>query len=432
MKNNHIFFGLLLISLFACKPKEQSFEQSLGDVDASRFVAVGGSITAGELDGAMSYEGQKLSLGAILAEQFAGNSFTQPYFSESSVGINPDGLSSLVLGYKTDCLGVTSLSPVRKAPSGDQAALSTNVYTSPFANMGVPLLKSTEMTQLAYPSMNSFFARMASNPNVSYLDDVMLNNPTFFSYFIGLDDILAYAKKGAKGTMIPANGLDGVGFSGSVSTSLNVLTSNGAKGVVANIPDVTEMPYFTTIPYNGLNLDAEKVATLNSIYNPIGFSFQEGPNAFMIEDPSQPFGVRPMVEGELILLSVPLDSVKCYKMGSVFPFRNEFVLTLDEIQTIRTQIDAYNSILTNEAANRNLALVDTKTFYHNFVYGIYYNGIKLTNKLVSGGAYSLDGISLNPKTTALLANEFIKAINNHYHATIKWVDASKYRGVVFP
>ena len=89
--------------------------------------------------------------------------------------------------------------------------------------------------------------------------------------------------------------------------------------MVSLIPDITEMPYFTTIPWNGLNLTPDKVTALNNIYNPIGIYFQEGPNGFMIEDPGAgAFGVRHMVAGELVLLSTPLDSVKCNSMGSVF------------------------------------------------------------------------------------------------------------------
>jgi hypothetical protein len=172
---------------------------------------------------------------------------------------------------------------------------------------------------------------------------------------------------------------------------------------------------------------------LNDIYNPIGIFFQVGKNAFMIEDPTAgAFGVRQMVEGELILLSVPLDSLKCNKMGSVFPFRNEFVLTNAELTDIRNTINGFNNVISNAAANYNLAFVDSYSFYNQLKTGIVYNGISINAKFVSGGAYSLDGLSLNPRGTALLANEFITAINQKYQSTIPKVDATKFRGVIFP
>ena len=46
--------------------------------------------------------------------------------------------------------------------------------------------------------------------------------------------------------------------------------------------------------------------------------------------------------------------------------------------------------------------------------------------------FSLDGIQLNPLGNAMLANEFIKAINQTYASTIQQVDVTKYRGVEFP
>ena len=61
-----------------------------------------------------------------------------------------------------------------------------------------------------------------------------------------------------------------------------------------------------------------------------------------------------------------------------------------------------------------------------------YNGINLSTTFVSGGAFSLDGVHLTPIGNALLANEFIKAINTTYGSTLPMVDATKYSGVKFP
>jgi len=139
-----------------------------------------------------------------------------------------------------------------------------------------------------------------------------------------------------------------------------------------------------------------------------------------------------MVEGELILLSVPLDSMKCNKMGSVFPFRNEFILTNPELVQIRNTISGFNTVLASAATTYNLAFVDSYSFFKKIKTGIVYNGISISSKFVSGGAYSLDGVTLNPRGNALLANEFITSINQKFKATIPKVDATKYRGVIFP
>lgn len=441
MKKNKtsLVFGLMLLSAInACKPKEDAKEVSPGSVDATTFVAIGGAMTGGFMDDALFTEGQEASLGNLIAGQLKliGNSnFSQPLMSSYSIGCNIEGKSSLSLGYKTDCLGVNSLSPVRTAANGDQSDFNQNVFTSGFHNFGIPLLKSIELTQNGYGNNNDYFARMTSDlANGQVLSDAVNMDPSFFSFFVGMDELISFAKKGAAvGSLVPVNGVDGVGFDGSIENALDQFTANGAKGVVSNIPDVTDLPYFTTIPYNGLNLTAEKAESLNSIYNPIGIYFQEGVNPFVIEDPSAgAFGVRLMEPGELIVLSVPLDSVKCNQMGSVFPFRDEFILTNPELETIRAKITAYNSVLLNAANERNLAFVDTYTLVKKLKSGIVYNGISLNLKFVSGGVVSLDGLNFNPKGNALLANEFLKAINSKYASTLPLIEISKYRSTIFP
>lgn len=438
--------GILSVT-FSCKPKETEIEVSAGDIDATRFVSIGGMTTSGFMDDALYAEGQENSLGAILSEQFkliGGGVFNQPMMPINSVGWSKIGLSRLLLGYKTDCLGVTSLSPLRIASQGDLTGFGNYVYSSSnkFNNFGIPFIKTTEFSTpgIGNPAngpglFNPFFTRMASDPiNGTIKADVLAKNPTFFTLFTGMDEVLEYAKSGAStGNLSPVNGAVGIGFDGSIADLLTDLTGNGARGVLSNIPDVTDFPYFTTIPFDGLNLDADNALTLNDIYNPIGIYFQVGKNAFVIEDPTAgAFGVRQMVEGELILLSVPLDSMKCNKMGSVFPFRNEFVLTNPELSEIRNTINGFNTVLSSAATNYNLAYVDSYSFFKQLKTGIVYNGISISAKFVSGGAYSLDGVTLNPRGNALLANEFIRAINQKFKATIPNVDATKYRGVIFP
>ena len=433
-----VIASFLLTIFSSCKPKITTKNPSAGEITATRFVSIGGALTAGFMDDALFSAGQENSVGNIFAGQLhlVGNlEFLQPLIQSADIGCNAEGKSSLILGYKTDCLGITSLSPVRTSPTGDLALFQQNNFTTGFHNFGVPGLKAVELTQNGLGNSNPYFARMASNPTSGQvLSDALSRNPTFFSFFVGMDEVLAYAKKGAAiGNLTPVFGTDGNGFSGSIQNALNKLTENGAKGVVANIPDVTVLPFFTTIPYNGLNLTPEKVASLNQIYNPIGISFQVGANPFMIEDPTAGvFGVRKMVPGELILLSAPLDSVKCFQMGSVFPLRNEFVLTLAELEEIRATSQQYNTVLEIQAAENNLALTDLEAFYQKLATGIMYNGIGLNLKFVSGGTVSLDGLTLNPKGNALLTNEFIKSVNNKYNATIPLVDVTNYRSTYFP
>ena len=287
----------------------------------------------------------------------------------------------------------------------------------------------TAVNFAGYGTLNPFFGRMRSATTASVLGDATASDPTCFALFLGIEDMLTYVRGGASGGSMTNTAT----FSAAYEQVVVSMTANGAKGVVSLIPDITEMPYFTTIPWNGLNLTPDKVASLNTIYNPIGISFQEGPNGFMIQDPGAgAFGVRHLVAGELVLLSTPLDSVKCNNMGSVFPFRDEFILTLDELTEIRQQIAEYNAAITAIASNYNLALAKPNEIVNKMQAGIVYNGISMSAKFVSGGAYSLDGIHFNPRGNALIANEFIRALNAKYNAKIPAVNAVNYPSVIFP
>jgi len=436
----------------SCKPKIDVPSPGKGSIDATRFVAIGNSITSGYADGALYYEGQQNSFVNLMAGQFkliGGGDFKQPLMNASSVGVGSDGNAPFKLAYSTDCLGITSLAPVPVATAGDVNALNSNIYSSgPFNNIGVPGAKAITAVNAGFGNpangagnFNQFFYRMTSNPaTASMLSDAVAMNPTFFSVFIGNNDVLAYALTGATSDAItPVNGVAGVGFDGSITAIVNALIANGAKGVIANIPDITSLPYFTTIPYNGLALNQAQADQLNGALNGL-FTFEDGSNQFkagnnqfIIEDTSVAFVYsRPILRGELILLDVPLDQIKCHGLGALTPIPDKYILTLSEIAKIQNAINSYNITIKAVADAKGLAFVDVNAFLKAAQKGIIYNGVTLSSAFVTGGAFSLDGLHLNPIGQALLANEFIKAINTKYGSTIPQVDVTKYRGIIFP
>jgi hypothetical protein len=275
---------------------------------------------------------------------------------------------------------------------------------------------------------------MASDPvNSSVLSDALSGNPTFYSILLGDQDIMAYASSGGSSNPIPpSNGAAGFGFDGSLNEIVNAMSGTGAKGVIGNVANVLHYPFFTTIPYNGLTLNVENAETINLVYNPLGIYFEQGDNPFTIDDPNEPFGVRKMVEGELILLSIPLDSVKCYGMGSIIPIPDQYILTLDEIQEINLKTQEYNAAIMTLVQTYDLAHANVNTLIDDLSSGIVYNGITMNTNFVTGGAFSLDGKNLNPIGQAMLANIFIQSINATFNAAIPFADVSKFPGVKFP
>ncbi len=440
--NKLLFLFFSIVLLVSCKPTLTAPTPNKGNVDATRFVAIGSSMTAGYSDGALYYKAQQNSFVSLLAGQFkliGGGNFNQPLLDAGSIGVGAGGTAPFKLGYATDCLGASSLIPVPVASSGDLSVFSTSVYGTegPFNNMGVPGAKTITTVLPGYGNpangpgnYNPFFYRMASNPaTASILSDVVAANPTFFSLFIGTDDVLAYAMAGGASDSITST----ANFTAALSVIVNGLVAKGAKGAIANIPDVTLMPFFTTIPYNGLALDSSNASLMNLVYNSRNIYFHIGNNPFLIKDPIAPYGIRLMQANEHLLLDVPLDSIKCHGMGSYYEgIPNQYVLTTTEIANIQNAITNYNTIIKATALANGLAYVDLNTFFKNLQTGIVYNGVAMNASFVTGGAFSLDGINLNPIGQAMLANQFIIAINSQYSSTIPQVDATQYSGVVFP
>ena len=64
--------------------------------------------------------------------------------------------------------------------------------------------------------------------------------------------------------------------------------------------------------------------------------------------------------------------------------------------------------------------------------GIQFDGVKYTSTFVTGGSFSLDGVHPTGRRYAILANEFIEAINDKYKSNLPKVNVNSYSGVTFP
>jgi hypothetical protein len=148
-----VYVSLFVLILFAsCKPKVLEQSYSSGDTNPERFIMIGGTHASGYMDDGLYTEGQLKSVSSLLAKQLqlvGTGVFNQPLVEDGSIGVSLNGLAPLYLGYKTDCTGSTSLSPVRISSSGDNNIHSEFIYSAaqPFANFGIPGLKLSEVAQ---------------------------------------------------------------------------------------------------------------------------------------------------------------------------------------------------------------------------------------------------------------------------------------------
>ena len=491
---------LAVLSVTSCKT---DFETDVADIavtsgeaDFSKYVALGNSLTSGYRDGTVYLDGQLESYPAMIAEQMqkaGGGTFTQP--------LVPDNIGGFanIPGFK----GKLTLQVVNGAltPVYSTAVSTLDRLTGTYNNMGVPGAKSFHLVANGYGNIaglatgtaNPYFVRFASSSTASVLEDAKAQNPTFFSLWIGNNDVLSYATSGGVGTNQTGNTnprtyssndiTDPNVLAGSIRAVLEGMKSVGAtKGVIANIPNVTSIPFFTTVPYNAAPLDeahaaalnAELVGKLKPVLTALGQgdrlkTLVVGQNPLLIKDETLTdlssqitaaltrngvsaaeatfigttygqarhttsedlvlLSTKPVINSEVTGVSEPFN-----KLGITYPLEDKHVLTKSEVTQVQTATNAYNTQIKALAEAYGLAFVDAnaKMVELGKNSGIQYNGVNYSTTFVTGGSFSLDGVHLTGKGYAVIANEFIKAINAKYKSNLRQVNPNNYSGVKFP
>ncbi|MCE9540841.1 MAG: hypothetical protein K8R85_16730, partial [Bacteroidetes bacterium] len=205
MKSTSFFISFLIVfsvTLFeACSPKLDIPVPGVGDADFSKTVAIGGNYIAGYQDGALYQKGQRLSIPALLAEQFklvGGSIFGQALMPDNNgLGLNSKVweswfISPSHLRYANDCKGVSSLKPVKIFISESQAApYLMGVAGNSIQNLAVPFANSSDYFNPAFGNSfsslntNPYYNRMASNPGVSTIyGDAKAQNATFITAWL--------------------------------------------------------------------------------------------------------------------------------------------------------------------------------------------------------------------------------------------------------
>ena len=495
-------FAVLAVGFASCEPEfdnpvtDEGF-YSNGTANFSKYVAVGNSLTAGYSSGALYITGQNYSYPNLMAEKFGfvgGGEFNQPMMNDNLGGLllNGQQIAPNRFVLAVDANGKPGPVRLEGTPSTDIA----NKLSGSFQNMGVPGAKSFHLSAPGYGNIagvptqaaNPYFARFASSDNATVIGDAAAQNPTFFSLWIGNNDILSYATSGGAGVDQTGN-MDPTTYGGNDITDPNVFAhvysqqvdaligDREAKGVLINIPEITSIPYFTTVPTNAIPLDAATAAQLNA--NFAGYNtqilpglasmgvitpeeaalrminFSAGQNFPIMTDDDltditaillgPPFSLpastaallgqlRQVKADDLIVLTAssvlgttPDPNNPQGIMGVTIPLPDQLVLSTKEQARVKTAMNAYNTTIQGLAGAKGLAFVDARDALLRLADGgIPYDGGLLTSQFVTGGAFSLDGVHPTPRGYAYITNLILKAVNNTYDATVPTVHVGDY------
>ena len=378
-------------------------------VDFTKYVAVGDSLTAGYASSGLAQYYQDYSYPRLIARQASPNfsAFQQP--TVANPGINP------VL-----MLQRLSPGPVLVPSSSKPGAPKNILFVGPYNNLGIPgarvndlLTKTGDATRLqngtatADTVMYDLILRDGKNPAIN---QAVAAAGTFYTVWAGNNDILGAAVYGHAQDQVTLTPV--ATFQTQYATLLGALKTNRpkAKVIVATIPDVAAIPFVTTVaPYNFL---------------PTGQKFYYlGENG-------------PLTDGDYVTLSASALLAQGYGIpgtgkllpeGSFNPSTGVLVpgviLRAKEIADIKARTTALNDVIKALASSNGYVVADMNAFFAGVkAHGILYGGIKLSASFLTGGLFSYDGVHPQRVGYAVIANEFIETVNNYWGTAVPLVD----------
>lgn len=230
-------------------------------------------------------------------------------------------------------------------------------------------------------------------PPRSQLETAVALRPTFATVWLGVEDLLGVARRGEdRGATAPAD------FEARIEQVVAALADTGARGAIANVPDVTTFPFF--VPRDVVRRLVE-------------------------EDAGQPVPNLAM----RILFGMTRDSYLLGDYQSLTlvgdighdrehpPLHDDHVVKHGEARRLRALARAYNAAIARTAERHGWAVVDTASLFAAWRReGVRVAGTKLTTGTL-GGLFDMTGQSLSPTGHALVAAEFLRAIDARYGTT---------------
>src|SRR5918993_223213 len=354
--------------------------------DLSRLVVVGDSLSAGFQNGSLIETAQPNGYAALVAAQ-AGVELPPPLIASP--------------GFPNVLTLVSPGPPPIIAPPPGVSTGRVNPFLQPF-NLAVPghrlqdalttrpNLPVNSLTDLVLGFPRTFILGQPPQSQVEQAETLM---PTTVIVWLGNNDALGAALAGNTALLTPV-----ASFEASYIELMNRLSATGATLVVANIPDVTVVP--------ALGTAEEVAASVGLPLSVIGPILGIGPGDFVTQ---AAFALIPGI------LANPATG----------PLPGGAVLTAAEAAAIRARVAEFNAIIAEQAAAHDAVLVDVHTLIETFdERGYVVGGQRLTTDFL-GGLISLDAVHPTNTGYAIIANEFIHALNTQAAAGIPPVNVRR-------
>ena len=418
---------------------------ALADPDFSQYVALGDSLGAGVESGCIverhqlkSYPARLArSMGHVVAEALDADAthFQQPLVSEPGL---PQPCYTAVFANGT--IGINTHSG---EPGGHP---ENSLYPHPYNNLSVPFAHSYDLVDKTTSNGTDSYALVLRNfpgsplNNTSAVLQAIGLHPTFITVWVGQNDLLDAAGTGTvlSDSCLALSPQGGGSCDGITFTTLDKFTTKynqvlqtlrgglpDATIVVFTIPDVTTLPFATTVPPVVVN-----PATRQPVLDPAGHVI---PLIGQKHDGS--VGQIPLNT----LVTLPASSLEGQGLGIpcvIFPaghapplcdhplpdggltaqgLSSGVLLYGDEVSVLRQRTADYNSAINAAAAAVGAKVVDSNGIFNDVrANGRSYAGVHVSTAFLTGGFFSYDGVHPSNVGYAIAADEFIKAMNSDF------------------
>lgn len=346
------------------------------------YVSIGDSLAAGFSNGSLVERHQRSSVPLLLARQagVAAN-FHQPTIGAPGIPAE---------------LGLVSLTPIVISPLSSSPGEPLNLNLQrPYNNLAVP--GATAGDALNRTSDGGGMHDLILRGLGTQVAQAKALRPTFITLWIGNNDVLGAA---IRGTAIPGETLTPTQtFRQAYASILLELRGTGARIVAANLPDVTAIPFVTTIPPVVINPATREPVIVNGSNVPL-----LGPNG--------PLATNAHVT--LAASSLLAEGIGIPRLlgGTGAPLPNEVVLDPGEIATIRDYVNTNNHAISELCDAAGVPVLDVSALFSEIAsVGREVAGVRITADFLTGGFFGYDGVHPTDLGYALLANEWIAAIN---------------------
>jgi lysophospholipase L1-like esterase len=346
------------------------------------FVAVGDSLAAGFSNNSLVESHQRVSVPALLAAAAANTDFQLPLISEPGIPAE---------------LQLVSLVPapvIRPKASGTGAPINLGL-NRPYNNLAVP--GATSVDALTRTADSGGFHDVILRGRGTQVQQAVSLRPTAVLLWIGNNDVLGAAIRGravAGVTLTPTDV-----FRTTYTQIVAALKNTGAFVVAANLPDVTTIPFVTTIrpfltdPNTGqpVLVNGQRVALLG---------------------PTGPLPATAFVTLAASTLLAQGVGIPTAFGGTGTALPDEVILDPAEVAVIRDYVSANNQAIREICGAAQVPVLDIHALLGEVAgTGRYVAGVTLTAAFLSGGVFSYDGVHPTDLGYAVVANEWIRVIN---------------------